>query len=183
MKQFPFPDRIFARSELSRDVLYKKIPQAVHVQFCDDAWQVGGAAALSLLTVHPNCSIDEIAKQDSLEIVREKTDKISAGYRFFGEYIPKKNCIYMYLLSIRLFAEENNLTNGEAEEFIFAHEYFHFLEEKRIGTVSRRYTVPRFSLGFLKIGSSGITALSEIGAHGFARTYWEAHKGIVKEIL
>lgn len=176
MKQFPFPDRILARNELNRDVFSRKIPQVVREQICDDAWQIGVMAAQALLAEHPNCSIHEIARQEGLEIVRKKTDKVSAGYRFFGEYIPKKNCIYMYLLSVRLFAEENNLADEEAEELIFAHEYFHFLEENRIGTVSGRYTVPIFSLGCLKIGSSGIAALSEIGAHGFARTYWEAQK-------
>lgn len=176
MKRFPFPDRISARDELMRDVLYSKIPQADRDRICDDAWRMGASAARTLLAKHPDCDIDEIAKQDGLEIIRKGIDRVSAGYRVFGEYFPKKNCIYMYLLSIRFFAEKNDLTNGEAEKLIFAHEYFHFLEENRIGRASGLYIIPRIHLGSLKIGSSGIAALSEIGAHGFARTYWETYQ-------
>lgn len=177
MKEFPFPDRMNARNELTHDVLYRRISQSDREQICDDAWNIGVAAAQDLLTEYPGFSIYEMAEKDGLKIVRERTDKVSAEFRFFSEYFPKKNSINMYLLSIRLFAKKNHLTDEEAEELILAHEYFHFLEEKRIGTVSGRYTIPRFSLGLIKIGKSGITALSEIGAHGFARTYWETRYG------
>lgn len=182
MKEFPFPDYMNARDELVHDVLYRRISKPDRERICDDAWNMGAATAQHLLTEHPGCSVYEMAAKDGLKIVRERTDKVSAGLRFFSEYFPKKNSIYMYLLSIRLFAKKNHLTDEEAEELILAHEYFHFLEEKRIGAVSRRYTIPRFIFGSIKIGKSGITALSEIGAHGFARTYWEMRNGMCADI-
>ena len=83
----------------------------------------------------------------------------------------------MYLISIRLFAKENCLTDEEAEELVLAHEYFHFLEEKCIGVVSMHYTIPRLSVGLFQFGKTGVVALSEIGAHGFARTYWDVRHG------
>jgi len=179
MRQFPFPDRITARSELAQDVLYKRIPEADHERICDEAWQFGVEAARSLLANYPNCNIAEIAEKDGLKIVRERIDKVSAGLRFFSEYFPKKNSIHMYLLSIRLFAKHNELTEEEAEELILAHEYFHYLEENQIGITSKRYTIPRISIGPINIGQTGIASLSEIAAHGFARTYWEMLHGSI----
>lgn len=178
MDEFPFPDRANAGNELTRDVLYRRISPPEHTRLCEDAWNIGAAAAQDLLAAYPGFSIYEMAEKEGLKIIREQTDKVSAGFRFFSEYFPKKNCIHMYLLSIALFAQKNHLTNGEAEELILAHEYFHFLEVNRIGTVSGRYTIPRFSLGPIRIGKSGIPALSEIGAHGFARTYWQTRYGL-----
>ena len=37
----------------------------------------------------------------------------------------------------------------------------------------REYQVPMLTIGRWKIGATGIRALSEIGAHAFARTYYE----------
>lgn len=177
MKEFPFPDRMNAKDELVRDVLYGKISQQDRERICDNAWNVGVVTARRLLAEYPGCSICEIAEKTGLKIVRIETDKVSAGMRFFSEYYPKKNDIYVYLLSIRLFAKENRLTDEEAEELVLAHEYFHFLEEKRIGAVSTHYTIPRLSVGLFQFGKTGVAALSEIGAHGFARTYWDVRYG------
>ncbi|MBQ8813006.1 MAG: hypothetical protein IJZ85_00715 [Lachnospiraceae bacterium] len=177
MKQFPFPDRITARDELTHDVLYKKIPEEERVRICDEAWQVGVDAARREMAEDPDGNIYELAKANGLQIIRERVDKVSGGLRFFSEYTPNKSRIDVYVLSIRLFAKNNHLTEEEAEELILAHEFFHFLEENKIGDTSQIYTIPRVTIGSLKIGKSGIRALSEIGAHGFARTYWEISHG------
>ena len=41
----------------------------------------------------------------------------------------------------------------------------------KLGLTSRDYQVPMISIGPLRLGKTGIRALSEIGAHGFAHTY------------
>lgn len=179
MKQFPFPDRVASRDELKQDVLYHRIPEEERERICDKAWEVGAAAAQASLVEHPGSTVYEIADAEGLQLVREKIDKVSAGLRFFSEYFPKKKCIYIYELSVRLFAKKNELAYEEAEELILAHEYFHFLEENRIGETSKQYKIPKITIGSWKTGESGIHALSEIGAHGFARTYWDAVHGSV----
>ena len=54
---------------------------------------------------------------------------------------------------------------------ILSHEYFHFLEVTELGLTSRDYTVPMVQIGPVRLGKTGLRALSEIGAHAFARTY------------
>ncbi len=63
------------------------------------------------------------------------------------------------------------MTRLEAENLILSHEYYHFLEWNKLGLTSRDYQVPMVSIGPLHLGKTGIRALSEIGAHGFAHTY------------
>ncbi len=63
------------------------------------------------------------------------------------------------------------MTRMEAENLILSHEYYHFLEWNKLGLTSRDYQVPMISIGPLRLGRTGIRALSEIGAHGFAHTY------------
>lgn len=173
MPGFPFPDRIVSRRELISDVLYERIPEEERLRICDAAWNMGVRTAENLLKEDPDLPIYELAERYDLQLVREKRDKVSAGLRFFSEYVPKENRVYLYECSIHLFAEHNAMLYGEAEELIVAHEFYHFMENKIIGKTSDLYQVPVLSLGPIKIGKSGVQALCEIGAHGFARTYWE----------
>lgn len=173
MIQFPFPDKITSRNELTRDVVYQKIPLEERDRICDGAWEIGVETAVKLCERHPGKDIYEIAYSYGLKFVREDVDKVSAGMRFFSEYDPKKNQIHVYVRSIQLFAENNGLLELEAEELILAHEFYHFLEANEIGKTSERYKLPWICLGPFKIGSTGVRALCEIGAHGFARTYWQ----------
>ena len=53
-----------------------------------------------------------------------------------------------------------------------SHEYFHFMEMNVIGQLSKSYEVPMLVIGKFKLGKTGIHALSEIGAHGFAHQYY-----------
>ena len=93
--------------------------------------------------------------------------------RYFSDYLSGKNEINLYLRSIALWAEENHMEPRQAQNMILSHEYFHFLECTKLGLTSRDYQVPMLRIGPLKIGRVGIRALSEIGAHAFARTYYE----------
>ena len=60
-----------------------------------------------------------------------------------------------------------------AVNLILSHEYYHYLEMNEIGLASRDYLVPMVQIGPLKLGKTGIRALSEVGAHAFARKYYE----------
>jgi len=101
--------------------------------------------------------------------------------RYFSDYISGRNLLILYLGSIALWAEKNSLDIDTAVNIIVSHEYFHFLEWTSLGLTSRDYTVPAFCIGRIKLGKTGIRALSEIGAHAFAHTYFSlANK---KEVL
>ena len=80
----------------------------------------------------------------------------------------------VFIENMQYRAEElKKLTEQRAEELILAHEFYHFLEETKIGKTSERYKLPILSLGPIKIGSTGVRSLCEIGAYGFAKTYWD----------
>ena len=100
-------------------------------------------------------------------------DYISGNQRYFSDYISGQSRIHLYLGAIRLWAQENGMTLETAQNVILSHEYFHFLEWTKLGLTSREYQVPMLELGPLKLGKTGVRALSEIGAHAFARTYYE----------
>ena len=87
------------------------------------------------------------------------------------DYLSGRKQISLYTRSIALWAEENKLDDETARNLILSHEYFHFLECNGLGLTSRLYQVPILIIGPLKIGRTGIRALSEIGAHAFAHTY------------
>jgi hypothetical protein len=91
--------------------------------------------------------------------------------RYFSDYLSGRRQIRLYSRSIALWAEQNQLDEPSARNLILSHEYYHFLECTSLGLTSRLYQVPMFVIGPLKIGRTGIRALSEIGAHAFARTY------------
>ena len=105
------------------------------------------------------------------DMVERDIDFVSGNQRYFSDYVAGKNCITLYLRSVDLWAQQNKMTRMEAENLILSHEYYHFLEWNKLGLTSRDYQVPMISIGPLRLGKTGIRALSEIGAHGFAHTY------------
>lgn len=176
MRAFPFPDRITSREELKRDILYHKIPQEYLEGIADRAWDTGVAAARDILCEHGiGKSIEVIAEACGLTIERVKKDNISGSVRYFSEYYSGRNKIYLYIDSVSKWADSNGMTFNEAVELILSHEFYHFLECTKLGLTSKQYTVPNIQIGSFKLGKSGIRALSEIGAHGFSRTFYELH--------
>ena len=141
----PFPGRELADQELTYDVCYAKILPQARASIADSG------------------------------LVCECVDKdyISGNQRYFSDYISGQSRIHLYLGAIRLWAQENGMTLETAQNVILSHEYFHFLEWTKLGLTSREYQVPMLKLGPLKLGKTGVRALSEIGAHAFARTYYE----------
>lgn len=174
MRAFPFPDKILSREELTRDLLYEKIPKEDIEEISDRAWETGAAAARDILEKYgSDISIEKIAKINGLAIERVNLDNIVGKVRYFSEYYSGRSRIVLYMDSINKWALTNKLSIGEAEELILSHEYFHFLECTRLGLTSRQYRVPTIKIGSIVLGKSGIRALSEIGAHGFSRTFYE----------
>jgi hypothetical protein len=175
---FPFPSRELAYKELSRDPCYGKIPPEDREAVVDRAWKKGEAAAAMIREEwRGEGNFFVIASQCGLRCRRIPKDYVLGGRRYFCEYISGQNLINMYTLSISLWAEENNLPQEDAENLILGHEFFHFLEWTRLGLSSRDYQVPIIRIGKLRIGKTGIRALSEIGAHAFSRACFEIGKG------
>lgn len=187
MRAFPFPDKIMSKEELTRDLLYERIPENDLEKISDRAWETGVAAARRLIEEY-GCDkhIEEIAKAAGLTVERIDKDNIAGSVRYFSEYYSGRGKIVLYLDSIRKWAKINGMPMCEAEELILAHEYFHFLECTRLGLTSKQYTVSTMRIGAITFGKSGIRALSEIGAHGFSRTFYElsgklTYEGTVKK--
>lgn len=170
----PFPGRELAGKELSYDPCYAKIPEQDRERIVEAAWQKGATAARELFQKEQGQQdFFEIASKNGLRCLRLDKDYIVGNQRYFSDYLSGKNVIHLYLRSIDLWAAENGLTRGQAEQVILSHEYYHFLEWNVLGLTSRDYFVPMLEFGPLRLGKTGIRALSEIGAHAFARTYYD----------
>ncbi len=168
----PFPSKDLAYKELTYDLCYAKIPEMDREYIVEAAWQKGENAAKEAFEAY-NGSMDfvAIAKQNGLTIEKKDIDYVVGDRRYFSDYISGKKLLILYLRSIALWAKNLSLDLDTAINIIISHEFFHFLEWTSLGLTSRDYTVPMLSIGKLKLGKTGIRALSEIGAHGFAHTY------------
>lgn len=174
MRAFPFPDKIMSREELSRDLLYERIPKSDIERISNKAWETGEVAARTLVEEY-GCDkhIDEIAKISGLAVEWINKDNIVGNVRYFSEYYSGRKKIILYEESISKWAKTNKLPMHEAQELILSHEYFHFLECTKLGLTSKQYMVPNIRIGSIILGRAGVRALSEIGAHGFSRTFFE----------
>jgi hypothetical protein len=178
MRAFPFPGKTASREELTRDLLYHRIPREDLAAISDRAWETGEAAAFFILETYPGKSMAEIAEEEALTVIYTERDNVAGRVRYFSEYYSGRKTIYMYTESIEKWAQANKLNIEEAKELILAHEFFHHLECTSLGLTSKQYTVPHFKIGKLTIGKAGIRALSEIGAHGFSYTFFNARNSI-----
>lgn len=174
MRAFPFPDKDHCYKELERDLLYHKIPEQDKDQVVNLAWQAGVDSANELLKKYPEAKIKEIAEKENLKLTYMHKDNVVGKVRYFSEYYSAKKEIIMYVISIEKWAENNKFPYEEALELILSHEIYHHLECTELGLTSLKYTVPRMKIGTFKIGKAGIRAMSEIGAHAFAKTYYES---------
>ncbi|MCH4031158.1 MAG: hypothetical protein LKG56_06295 [Lachnospiraceae bacterium] len=179
MKSFPFPDRVHSRDELKRDVLYEKIPEEDRIPICDKAWDTGVEAARCIMQEYgERTSIQDIAAQCGLVVKRLDRDNVAGNMRYFSEYYAGRNTIFMYSGGIARWAEENHFTYDQAEELILSHEFFHYLEQNKIGETAKQYEVPTVKIGKHILVKVGVRALCEIGAHGFSRTYYEIRRNV-----
>ena len=170
--RFPFPGRELADRELTYDPCYSKVPAEDRAAIVEKAWQKGCAAAREVFR-RENGSGDfrAIVTGSGLQLNEKDTDFVAGSQRYFSDYISGQKCVNLYKKSIALWAGENGLDYEQAVDLILSHEYFHFLEVTELGLTSRDYTVAMVQIGPVKLGSTGLRSLSEIGAHAFARTY------------
>lgn len=173
MSRYPFPDRVQAREELKKDVLYQRIPLQDREQICNQAWDKGVSIFDEMAKRYPGKRIFEMAKLEGVKFIFSSKDMVNGSFRTFGEYYTEKNEMILYTGAIAKWAESNRLARKEAEELIMAHEFYHFLECSRIGMTSDMYQIPVLKIGKWSFGKSGVRALSEIAAHGFSRAYFE----------
>jgi len=169
--EFPFPTKEYSFKLLEEDLQFKKIPPEDVDGVFEKAWQCGVDAANGLIAEYGGkLNFFSIAEEYGLGIVEKDEDNVSAKIRFYSEFYPKQKKIMMYNGSIKLWCEANNLTFHNGKMLILAHEFYHFLEFLKLGWTSRIYPVYMLKLGRFTVGSTGIPALSEIGANAFAYT-------------
>ena len=175
--RFPFPGRELADKELTYDPCYHKITPEDRPVIIEKAWQKGCRAA-EMVYGREGGSYDfpAIARSSGLNLVEVPKDYIVGKQRYFSDYISGQKLINLYSGSIQKWAEQNGLEYATAVNLILSHEYYHYLEMNEIGLASREYLVPMMTIGPVKLGKTGIRALSEVGAHAFARRYYELAK-------
>jgi hypothetical protein len=181
--RFPFPSRKDAIHTLERDYVYGKIPRDDVPLIINRAWQTGLDAAESFLKNQKrDCIWDflQIFRDQGFQVSIKDEDVVSGSMRYFADSLPKQKKVTIYSRSVNLWAQANQLTFEEAQNFILMHEYFHYLEYSGLGFVSRQYQVPMVQIGKLKLGRTGVAALSEIAADAFAKFLFHS---IIKEKL
>lgn len=172
MRFFPFPDKTACIEELKRDKYYDRIPEEDRQRILHDAWQRGELAAREFFAAGP-VTVFQAMEQEGLEIERTDRDMVVGGTRYFAEIYVKTKKVILYPPSIALWAEHNSLTEAQAEELILAHEYFHYLEHTVLPPAGSTYRVPAVQLFGRTLMYAGLSSVSEIGAHSFARAYFQ----------
>lgn len=169
---FPLPGRALAEKELQRDALYARIPPENREEVLKRAWSKGEQAARQIYRQYEGeTDLIRIGERSGLRFQWDERDCTPAGRRRFAEYLPEHRCVLLYRGGIRLLAEKNGIPMQRALDLVLGHEFFHFLEHQRLGWTSRDYLVPLVYIGQLRLGKTGIRALSEVGAHAFAYTW------------
>lgn len=175
MREFPLPDKESSRAILERDYSYAKIPHDVVMSVYEEAWQFGEENAATFITQEITAEqwkVSDVLKRTGITIKVEPIDNVVKGQRYFCEFFPKQKELTLYKKSVLLWCEANSLSYEMGTEVILAHEYFHYLEWQNQNPASRLCTVSMFKIGKLKIGKTGIPALSEIAANAFSNTYY-----------
>ena len=172
--RFPFPGRELADQELTYDPCYAKIPPEDRAEIIEKAWQKGCCAAEMVFQREAGSKdFIDIVRRSGLRLIEKPIDYVVGKQRYFSDYVSGQKLVTIYSQSIQKWADQNELEYEQAVNLILSHEYYHFLEMNEIGLTSRDYLVPMLILGPLKLGKTGIRALSEVGAHAFARRYYE----------
>lgn len=172
--RFPFPGRELADQELTYDPCYTKIPPEDRPVIVEKAWQKGCQAAQAVFQAEDGClDFSAILRRSGLRLVEKPIDYVVGKQRYFSDYISGQRVVNLYRDSIVQWAGENGLDYDQAVNMILCHEYYHYLEMTSIGLTSREYLVPMLRIGPLRLGKTGVRALSEVGAHAFVRAYFE----------
>lgn len=177
-KKFPFPDKESSMEILKNDPCYTKIPEDRIEGVFENAWLTGIEEAqkfISSYCLDLDFDMMKILGKLGFEIIQQDIDYVMGNIRYFCEYLSEKNQILVYNKGIALWAASNNLAPEQSRNIILAHEFFHYLEAKQLGWISKRCLVPMLKIGKLSIGKTGIAALSEVAANSFANEYYTAY--------
>lgn len=168
--KYPFIDfessrEIVVSSKLSKNIDEKKIEKMI-----EEAWNIGVLEAEKFQLEHDaeTSDVQKIFKNLNLELIHKDKDEIVGNIRYYCDFYYKKKRVILYTKAIEKWAQENRLTNREAEKIILFHELFHYLEEVSIGRISERYIIPTLSIFGKTVLKSPFSALSEVSANAFA---------------
>lgn len=170
---FPFPDKTLALKELKDDPASCSLSEEECFKALDAAWSFGEKTADKIWaeTGHER-EIRNVLKDRGVKVISIDSDNVICGRRYFSVYETGNDEIRIYTVAVRLWAEKNGIDYETAVDLILCHEFFHYLEANEIGFASKLVSLPIIRIGKYSIGKKGIRALSEIGAHAFARTYF-----------
>ncbi len=162
--------------ELQNDLLFARIPPERYPQLIEGAWQTGRETAWRYIRQYGTCDPEELAVRLGLTLAEQEQGWVAPEYRICSEYYSNPRRIILYRDTIRGELEKLKAKGiGRYEDYaairplFIAHELFHHIECHDIGLTSRRDKLTVFRWGPFRL-TSGIKALSEIGAHGFTKT-------------
>lgn len=177
-ERFPFPHKELAEQELALDPCGKRIPEQARQEVVNEAWNSGVMAAQNLYdAMEGEYNFFRICAHHGITVMHKDIDCVHGTQRYFSDYISQRSLVTLYDASCELWAQAHGFTLEEAQNLILSHEFFHVLEVIKLGLTSEHYHVPLMQIGPLHFGTTGVRALSEIGAHGFARTYYDLTQG------
>jgi hypothetical protein len=162
--------------ELKNDLLFNKIPLEQQQEFIDLAWNIGSTTAVRYCReYHTDIPTEFVAKLGLTLIELEQVASIPQ-IRICSEYYSNPKRIVLYKNTIEEEIEKLK-AKGIMEfdkylkirELFIAHELYHHIECHDIGVTSQKGRIVICKIGPFRI-TSGVKALSEIGAHGFTKT-------------
>jgi|SRR5690625_2884174 len=154
---------------LKKDLLYRKLNEKERDHIIDSSIEIGRKAAEQ----KSHEGLVEHNIKDFIEIfcTIHKTDRRDS--HAFSEFSYPKNIITLYMANIEK-AYINLLDKGYQVDFekftdvFLLHEFFHYVEENEIGSLSQLFTVQVFKIfGYTR--KVEIRMVSEIGANAFLR--------------
>ena len=160
---------------LKSDPLFHRLTEYQKIEAINKADNLGREASAWLQSSYTNRDARVILEQMGVDII---TDYHSNGpFIPFSVYREKNNRIILYVAVVEKLVEQlivytqiqhQEVLLHKVTNIILFHELFHHLEATKYGSASKLVKVPVITFGIIKI-STGIQALSEIGAHTFAR--------------
>lgn len=156
---------------LKRDILYNKIPKNEIEILINFAIKVGKKAGQEAVNngLDKNNPLDYV---NNFCEVNKCNDK--PNIQIYSETIVKKGIINIYCSEIdNIYKEVNiesiNLNRNRLYNVFILHEFFHILEDIKLGYISKKKEIVVFKFLNWEI-KRGISQLSEISANSFIRT-------------
>lgn len=170
MKELIYDLTKLSQELLSKDLLYHKIPDSQREHIIEYATQIAQAIAAEkkVKGLHEKSIETFISRYCKIE--RIDGDVGNA----YSDFTYPKNIIHLYIPKIReassrLESKGRVIDFNKFQNIFLLHEYFHYLEENEIGSLSKQFQIEVVHL-FRYSRKSGIRMASEIGANAFVRS-------------